>query len=357
MAKTEKMEKTKKLIDKLAESHSLEKDEWMHLIENADSVKDAVFKRACRVRDEVYGKTVFIRGLIEFTNFCKNDCYYCGIRRSNKKTARYRLDKSDILSCCKEGYRLGFRTFVLQGGDDPCFSDEEMCEVVMAIKNAHPDCAVTLSVGEREREAYQRFYDAGADRYLLRHETATDSHYRRLHPHELSLKNRMRCLYDLKEIGFQVGCGMMVGSPFQTVENLAEDMLFLGEFQPHMVGMGPFIPHRDTPFKDKQNGSVKKTIFLLALTRLLLPKVLLPATTALGTLDEMGREKAVLAGANVVMPNLSPKDVRDKYMLYDNKVSTGDEAAESLSHLKRRMEKIGYEIVSDRGDYSGFERP
>ena len=354
--KTEKLEKTKNLINKLTDTHSLLKDEWVYLLQNADVCRDFAFKKACSMRDNIYGKTVFIRGLIEFTNYCRNDCYYCGIRRSNKNAARYRLNKDDILSCCAEGYRLGFRTFVLQGGEDMYFSDDEMCRMISSIKQAYPDCAVTLSVGERDRSTYQRFYNAGADRYLLRHETATDNHYRKLHPDELTLSNRVKCLYDLKEIGFQVGCGMMVGSPYQTNEHLAEDMLFLEKFQPHMVGIGPFISHKDTPFKNEPNGSAKKPIFMVALTRLLLPNVLLPATTALGTLDEMGREKAVLAGANVVMPNLSPKNVREKYMLYDNKISTGDEAAESLASLALRMEKIGYEIVSARGDFAGFKR-
>lgn len=354
--KTEKLKKTTYIIDKLTDTHSLFKDEWVYLLQNADLCRETVYQKACALRDEVYGKTVFIRGLIEFTNFCRNDCYYCGIRRSNKSASRYRLGKDDILFCCREGYRLGFRTFVLQGGEDLFFSDEEMCQIISSVKQVYPDCAVTLSVGERSKSTYQRFYDAGADRYLLRHETATNHHYRKLHPHELLLENRIRCLYDLKEIGFQVGCGMMVGSPYQTNEHLAEDMLFLEKFQPHMVGIGPFISHKDTPLKNEPNGSAKKTVFLVALTRLLLPKVLLPATTALGTLDEMGREKAVLAGANVVMPNLSPKDVREKYMLYDNKISTGDEAAESLSFLKRRMNRIGYEIVSSKGDFCGFRR-
>lgn len=354
--KTEKAERTKKLIDKLTDTHSLLKDEWVYLLQNADMCRELVYKKACDLRDEVYGKTVFVRGLIEFTNFCRNDCYYCGIRRSNKNAVRYRLTEDDILSCCREGYRLGFRTFVLQGGEDMFFSDTDMCGIISSIKNAYPDCAVTLSVGERDKRTYKQFYNAGADRYLLRHETASDRHYRKIHPHEMLLSNRIRCLYDLKEIGFQVGCGMMVGSPYQTNEHLAEDMIFLEKFQPHMVGIGPFISHKDTPFKNEQNGSVKKTVFMLALTRLLLPKVLLPATTALGTLSETGRESAVMAGANVVMPNLSPKDVREKYMLYDNKISTGDEAAESLCSLKRRMKQIGYEIVSARGDFYGFQR-
>ena len=344
------------LIDKLEQTHQLTKEEWLLLLDADDDTRKEILNRACRVRDAVYGKTVFIRGLIEVTNYCKNDCLYCGIRRSNSCAARYRLTKEDILDCCKEGYALGFRTFVLQGGEDGHFTREFVCDTVKTIKSRYPDCAVTLSLGEHSRSTYESYYDAGADRYLLRHETANDAHYSALHPENLTLENRKQCLYDLKDIGFQVGCGMMIGSPYQTKECLAEDFLFLQQLRPHMVGMGPFISHKDTPFKDEPNGSTEDTIFYLALVRLLLPESLLPATTALGTLDEGGREKAVLAGANVVMPNLSPLSVREKYMLYDNKISTGDEAAESLSHLKERMRAIGYEIVSARGDYKNFSR-
>jgi len=350
------MMKSRKLIDQLADTHSLLKDEWVYLLEHGQDASDYLYQKACDVRDRVYGKNVFIRGLIEFTNYCRNDCYYCGIRRSNSNACRYRLTKDEILECCNEGYRLGFRTFVMQGGEDMSYSDDAMCDIISTIKQLYPDCAVTLSVGERDKATYQRYYDAGADRFLLRHETATKEHYEKLHPAPLTLSNRMRCLHDLKEIGFQVGCGMMVGSPYQTVENIAEDMLFLERFQPHMVGIGPFISHKDTPFSKETNGSVELTVFLVALTRLLLPYALLPATTALGTLDDLGREKAVLAGANVVMPNLSPKSVRKKYLLYDNKISTGDEAAESLAHLKQRMERIGFQIVTSRGDFYGFKR-
>ncbi len=344
------------LIDKLEKDRRLSRKEWLAVFANADRLREEIFRRAAKTRDAVYGKTVFIRGLIEISNYCKNDCYYCGIRRSNKNAARYRLTKEDILSCCKEGYALGFRTFVLQGGEDSCFTDDVVCDLVSSIKTAYPDCAVTLSIGEKSRESYEKYYSAGADRYLLRHETASNDHYEKLHPKELTFANRKRCLFDLKDIGFQVGCGMMIGSPYQTIENIAEDMLFLQEFQPHMVGIGPFISHKDTPFANEKNGSTELTILVLALTRLLLPKALIPATTALGTADEAGREKAVLAGANVVMPNLSPLAVREKYMLYDNKISTGDEAAESLEHLKKRMEAIGYKIEPARGDFSGFQR-
>ena len=353
MAKTQK---TIQLIDKLIQTRQLDKDAWIYILENAYVCLPYIFEHAGRIRDEVYGKKVFIRGLIEFTNYCKNDCYYCGIRCSNKNAIRYRLSREDILSCCHTGYNLGFRTFVLQGGEDLHFSDDEMCQIISDIKKCYLDCAVTLSFGEREKIAYQRFYDAGADRYLLRHETATESHYRKLHPKNLAFSNRIRCLYDLKEIGFQVGCGMMVGSPYQTIEHLAEDMLFLQDFKPHMVGIGPFISHKDTPFKDKSNGSTDTTILLVALTRLLLPNSLIPATTALGTLDADGREKAILAGANVVMPNLSPMDAREKYLLYDGKYTAANDALEFLNDLKESMKQIGYEVVTARGDYNGFVR-
>ena len=348
------MKKLLNLLNKLETNHRLNKEEWVYLIENGGEIKDYIFEKASKIRDDVYGKKVFIRGLIEFTNYCRNDCLYCGIRRSNNNAVRYRLTKDEILECCDEGYSLGFRTFVLQGGEDMYYTDDFMVEIISSIREKHPDCAITLSVGERGKESYRRYYEAGADRFLLRHETANECHYAKLHPENLTLKNRMKCLNDLKEIGFQTGCGMMIGSPFQTSENLAEDMMFLTEFKPHMVGMGPFISHKDTPFSKEENGSSDKTILMLALTRILLPEALLPATTALGTIDESGREKAVLAGANVVMPNLSPLSERKKYMLYDNKISTGDEAAESLNSLKERMKKIGYEIVTDRGDYKNF---
>ena len=341
----------KNLINKLENTRTLEKKEWIALFDCSEKERACLFEKARKTRDEVYGKTVFVRGLIEISNYCKNDCFYCGIRRSNEKAIRYRLTPEEILVCCREGYSLGFRTFVLQGGEDPYFTDELLCDIVFNIKKEHPDCAVTLSLGERSREGYAMLKNAGADRYLLRHETAVCSHYEKLHPEGMLLETRKKCLYDLKDLGFQVGAGMMVGSPYQTKETLAEDMLFLQEFQPHMVGIGPFISHQDTPFAKEPNGSADTTILLLALTRILLPNVLLPATTALGTLDPKGREKAVLAGANVVMPNLSPLSVREKYMLYDGKISTGDEAAESLEHLKETMKNIGYKVVVDRGDY------
>lgn len=347
----------KKLIDKHKNTQNLSKDELLLLLKTEDEeTLEYLRKSAEEVRIENYGKDIYLRGLIEFTSYCKNDCLYCGLRRSNKNAERYRLTKEQILDCCKQGYELGFRTFVLQGGEDNYFTDEKIEDIVKSIKQGYPDCAITLSIGEKSKESYQKFYNAGADRYLLRHETADADHYKKLHPKELTLENRMNCLKNLKEIGYQVGCGFMVGSPYQTDENLVSDLLFIKEFKPHMVGIGPFISHKDTPFKDEKNGTLEKTLKLLAIIRLLHPKVLLPSTTALGTIHPKGRELGILWGANVVMPNLSPTNVRKKYMLYDNKICTGDEAAECRYCMQRRMESIGYKVVCDRGDYKDFKK-
>lgn len=346
------MDRINELIDKLEKEHILSKEEFAEIIKNHTQENDEyLFEKARNIREKIYGKAVYMRGLIEFTNYCKNDCLYCGIRRSAKNAERYRLSEEQILDCAETGYKLGFRTFVLQGGEDNHYSDEMICNIVSEIKKRFPDCAVTLSIGEKSRESYEKYFAAGADRYLLRHETANEEHYGKLHPKELSLKNRKRCLSDLKEIGFQTGCGFMVGSPFQTAENLAEDLIYINELQPHMVGIGPFIPHHDTPFKDEKAGTLEMTLLMLGLVRLTVPNVLLPATTALGTIHPKGREKGILAGANVVMPNLSPKDVRKKYLLYDNKICTGDEAAECIACLGRRISSVGYELVTDRGDF------
>ncbi len=340
------------LIEKLETQRALSPEDWHTLLQDrSPQTMEAVWERARAVRIARFGNAVYIRGLIEFTNHCKNDCYYCGIRRSNGNADRYRLTNEEILSCCREGYRLGFRTFVLQGGEDPFFTCAKLCALVRAIKVAHPDCAVTLSVGERPREEYEALYQAGADRYLLRHETADDRHYRTLHPAALSPQLRKACLKNLKEIGYQVGCGFMVGSPGQTTKQLVQDMLFLQEFQPDMVGIGPFIPQTDTPLGDRPAGDLTLTLYLLGLVRLLLPDVLLPATTALGSIHPRGREEGILAGANVVMPNLSPPGAREKYTLYDNKLTTGAEAAESLADLRRRVEEIGYQLSMSRGDH------
>lgn len=340
------------LIEKLNNTHSLNKDEALQLIKQGAQHKNLLFALAQKTAQKSFGRQIFVRGLIEFTNYCKNDCYYCGIRRSNKNAARYRLTQEEILECCQAGYGLGFRTFVLQGGEDYFYSAEDIADIVRAIKAQHPDCAVTLSIGERSSKTYALWKQAGADRYLLRHETADCTHYAKLHPAELSAQNRQNCLYTLKELGYQAGAGFMVGSPYQTPENLADDLMFLQKLRPQMIGIGPFIPHHDTPFKDEPAGSVELTLVLLAVLRLLFPHVLLPATTALGTLAPGGRLLGIRAGANVIMPNLSPQNVRGKYLLYDNKLHTGAEAAEALNELQREVASIGYRIVSARGDYT-----
>lgn len=306
---------------------------------------------AREVATAAYGKRIFMRGLIELSSHCKNDCLYCGLRRSNKTAVRYRLSDEQIYECCETGYRLGFRTFVMQGGEDGWFDDKRMCRIVGTVRERFPDCAITLSLGERSRKSYQALFDAGANRYLLRHETASPEHYARLHPSEMSWQNRIDCLYALKEIGYQVGCGFMVGSPYQTIDTLYADLQFLRQFQPQMVGIGPFISAHDTPFAGEPNGKVSDTLRLLAVIRLLLPDVLLPATTALGTLHPQGRELGIQFGANVVMPNLSPRDHRKDYAIYDNKICTGEESAECRACTEQRIRRIGYETVVDRGDH------
>ena len=317
---------------------------------NIEQPSDELLKAARAAREEHYGRKVFVRGLIEFTNYCKNNCYYCGIRNGNKNAHRYRLTEEQIMDCVDEGHRLGFNTYVLQGGEDSYFTDKIMCDIIYRIKSKYPDCAITLSIGEKSRESYKAYKNAGADRYLLRHETADNAHYNKLHPSYMSPDNRKNCLYTLRELGYQVGAGFMVGSPYQTSENLAEDLLFLKDLQPHMVGIGPFIPHQDSPFANEKGGTLNLTLTMLALVRLMLPRVLLPSTTALGTIDPMGREKGFDAGANVVMPNLSPTNVRKDYSLYDNKICTGDEAAQCIMCLKGRIERAGYEMDMGRGD-------
>lgn len=340
------------LINKLEKEHSLSLEEYEYLIANrtAETAK-ILAEKAVKTRKEVYGNSVFIRGLIEISNICKNDCHYCGIRRGNKNCERYRLTKEQIISCCDEGYSLGFRTFVMQGGEDAYFSDDVVCDIVSKIKRRYPYCAVTLSLGERSFESYKRLYDAGADRYLLRHETADKEHYSKLHPEEMSFDTRMECLNNLKKIGYQTGCGFMVGSPYQTNKTLAKDLKFIEEFKPQMCGIGPFIPHRDTIFADRSAGTLELTCYLLSVIRLISPSILLPATTALGTIDPIGREKGILSGANVVMPNLSPADAKAKYQLYNNKLSSGAESALNKKILEEKMKNIGYEIVTDKGDF------
>lgn len=350
-----KSEHFKELADKLSKTGDLTDEEFLEIIECPDTEPDGFLaERARSVREKYYGKDVYLRGLIEYSNICKNNCYYCGIRRGNKNVERYRLTAEQIVSCADLGTELGFRTIVLQGGEDPYFTTDRMVEIIKAIKERHSDIAVTLSIGESEREDYERMFEAGADRFLLRHETADKEHYRMLHPDEMSFERRMNCLRTLKEIGYQVGAGMMIGSPYQKPEHLLKDLRFLQTLKPEMVGIGPFIPHHDTDFKDCPAGSVELTLRLLSVIRLILPDCLLPATTALGTLDPKGREKGLLAGANVIMPNLSPTDVRGKYLLYDNKICTGEEAAECIKCMERRVESVGYRVATVRGDHAFF---
>ncbi len=339
------------LIDKLAKERRLELAEYETLITHRnDEAAQKLARLAVQTRKTVYGNAVFVRGLIEVSNICQNNCLYCGIRSGNPNCMRYRLNRADILDCCDEGYALGFRTFVLQGGEDPAFTDEFLCDVIRTVKQKYPDCAVTLSLGERSFESYKALKEAGADRYLLRHETANAEHYNLLHPAEMTLATRMQCLQDLKSLGYQVGCGFMVGSPHQTAAHLAQDLKFVEEFAPAMCGIGPFIPQKDTPFHDQTAGTLELTCYLLSILRLMHPHLLLPATTALGSIDRGGREKGILAGANVVMPNLSPPSVRKKYALYDNKLTDGEESAQCKAALEQRMQTIGYQVVTDRGD-------
>ena len=347
----EKDKTSSELLRLLSEKHHLSLSSFERILrERTEADEELAHQLARECTEKYYGRGVYTRGLIEFTNYCKNNCHYCGIQRGNQEVERYRLSKEEILSCCEEGYRLGFRTFVLQGGEDPYFTDEKIVEIVQAIKKAFPDCAVTLSIGEKSRASYEKYFRAGADRYLLRHETADKEHYQYLHPKELSWEHRMRCLKDLKDIGFQVGCGFMVGSPHQTAKTLAKDLYFIQEFQPDMCGIGPFIPQHATVFAKETAGTLQDTLFLLSLLRLIHPNMLIPATTALGTIDKRGRELGILSGANVLMPNLSPTAVRKKYLLYDNKICTGDESAQCRACLSRRMESVGAHLLVDRGD-------
>ena len=343
------------LVEKLRQHHDLSDVELRELIDSGEY--DAALRQAAdEVRRENYGEAVFLRGLIEFTSCCKNNCLYCGLRAANTHAERYRLSRDEILACCAEGYALGYRTFVLQGGEDPYYTDDMICDIVAEIRRRYPDCAITLSIGEKSRESYERYYRAGANRYLQRHETADPVHYGKLHPENMSAENRKRCLFELKEIGYQVGSGFMVGSPYQTTDCLIADLRFLQELHPDMIGIGPYITHKDTPFRDEKCGSVQLTLRLLSILRLMFPYALLPSTTALGTIDPRGRELGLQAGANVVMPNLSPTSVRKKYAIYDDKICTGEESAQCRGCLERRIESAGYRAVTDRGDVRRTEK-
>lgn len=362
--------KAKKIIDKIDKKEKISYKDALTLLSSFEydnnlnkkklnkkekseikELKKYLKEKARKKADKIFGKYIFMRGLIEFTNYCKNDCIYCGIRKSNKNAERYRLNKKEILECCKIGYDIGFRTFVLQGGEDNFFNIERMTNIVKAIKKEFPDCALTLSIGEKEEEYYKELKNNGANRFLLRHETSEDEHYSKLHPAYMSLENRKKCLRYLKNLGFQTGTGMMIGSPFQKLENIAGDLIFMQEIKPEMIGIGPFLPHKDTPFANEKIGELELTLILISVLRLIFPLSLIPATTALGTIKEGGRELGILHGANVVMPNLSPMNVRKKYLLYNNKISTGTESAEGVELLRESIDKIGYILTGARGDF------
>ncbi len=341
----------KELIDKLYKEKMLSREEFRLLLDGrSEETASYLFEKARIRQQENFGHDIYLRGLIEFTNYCKNDCLYCGIRRSNANAQRYRLSEEEILDCAEKGHAYGFRTFVLQGGEDPYFTDDRICRIVAKLREHFPDSAITLSIGEKPRQSYQRYFDAGADRYLLRHETASQALYKKLHPASQTLDNRIRCLYDLKDIGYQIGAGMMLETPYQTADDLLDDLFFLKELDPDMIGIGPFIPHKDTPFRDCRQGSLELTLYMLGILRLMFPQGLIPATTALGTIDPLGREKGILAGANVVMPNLSPTPVRGKYLLYNNKICTGESSAQCYNCMTVRLRSIGYQTVKSRGD-------
>ena len=362
--------KAKKIIDKIDKKEKISYKDALTLLSSFEydnnlnkkklnkkekaeikELKKYLKEKAREKADKIFGKYIFMRGLIEFTNYCKNDCIYCGIRKSNKNAERYRLNKKEILECCKIGYDIGFRTFVLQGGEDNFFNIERMTNIVKAIKKEFPDCALTLSIGEKEEEYYKELKNNGANRFLLRHETSENEHYSKLHPAYMSLENRKECLRYLKNLGFQTGTGMMIGSPFQKLENIAGDLIFMQEIKPEMIGIGPFLPHKDTPFANEKIGELELTLILISVLRLIFPLSLIPATTALGTIKEGGRELGILHGANVVMPNLSPMNVRKKYLLYNNKISTGTESAEGVELLRESIDKIGYILTGARGDF------
>lgn len=346
-----------RIIDDLHINQNIEKEELYTLLSTInEEEKEYLTSKARSVREKIFGKSVYIRGLIEFSNYCRKDCYYCGIRASNKNVNRYRLEKEQILNCAKIAYSLGFRTFVMQGGEDMHYSEDDMYDIISSLRTTYEDCAITLSIGERDEKFYKKLYEAGANRFLLRHETINEEHYSKLHPKTDTIQRRVACLNNLKEIGFQVGCGIMIGSPHQTLSNIVDDIIFMKEFNPHMVGMGPFIPHKDTCFANEEAGSVELTLTLLSIVRLLLPNVLLPATTALGTVSDTGRERGLLAGANVVMPNISPKANRSDYALYNGKLATKEEAAEGLEKLRKKVESIGYHIEISRGDHPAMKK-
>ena len=348
------MNKLTKLLAQAYTTHRLNSQEVIFILENLTQESEALLLAlALATKREYYGNKVYLRGLIEFSNICRQDCLYCGIRASNSQVKRYRLTPTEILECCDEGYSLGYRTFVLQSGEDLWYTSDILSDLIQKIKRKYPEVAVTLSIGERDIREYYKFYEAGADRFLMRHETASKHLYDKLHP-TMSFANRRACLTALKEIGYQVGAGFMVGLPGQTPADLAADLCYLQELHPDMIGIGPFIPHSQTPLRNASGGSVRDTLVMVALARLLIPDSLIPATTALGTLHPQGRELALKAGANVIMPIITPPSVRKQYQLYENKICIEDTAPACRSCLEQRISDAGFEVDLGRGDRAGF---
>jgi len=344
------------IVDGLEKNHVGKAEDYLYLLNNINEEnRQYLSNAALRVKEEFYGKEIYIRGIVEFSNFCKQNCLYCGIRKDNAHVDRYRLSHKEIVEACRKGYALGYRTFVLQSGEDPYFTDDRVVAIIKDIRDNFKDAAITLSLGEKTKRSYKKFYDAGADRYLLRHETANEKLYDKLHEN-MTFQNRKECLYDLKEIGYQVGAGLMVGSPGQKKTDLIDDLRFLKELKPQMVGMGPYLTHKETPLKDSENGSLTETLVMLSLVRLILPEVLLPATTAVGTIDDYGREQAILAGCNVVMPNISPMEVRKKYELYENKICVDDQPEECRFCIEGRVKCTGSTLNMCRGDHISFHK-
>ncbi len=342
----------KDLIDQLRAKHKLAPEGYRALLTMRDPQDvEYLMEQAREVAQARFGKGIFVRGLIELTNVCRNDCLYCGIRRSNSNVSRYTLTREQVLDSCEQGYKIGFRTFVLQGGEWGEERSTWIAELIRDIRQRWPECAITLSLGEHTRETYAMWRKAGADRYLLRHETHNKRLYSLLHPEGMTIQHRLQCLDWLKELGFQVGAGIMVGSPFQSLNSIVEDIMYLVDFKPHMIGIGPFIPQHETLFSRFPAGSVDLTARFYAILRLALPFALIPSTTAMATLSPDGRLRGILAGANVVMPNLSPADNRAKYALYDNKASFGAESAQGIKKLADELSSIGYHIDWSRGDF------
>lgn len=345
----------RELVELLASGKELDATDLGQLLRSAatdQNVLNLLRQNAVRTARKQFGLGIYIRGLIELSSYCYCDCLYCGLRRSNRSAERYRLSIDEVMECCKEGYKLGFRTFVLQGGEDGTHSDEWLEELVCRIRSRYEDVAITLSLGERGEASYLRLKRAGANRYLLRHEAANEALYESLHPKGRGLQHRLSCLEALKRCGYQTGMGMMIGVKGQTIEHLVEDLLLIRKMQPEMVGIGPFLPHHATPLGNEPAGDLQLTLATIAIVRLMLPHALIPSTTALATLTPRGRLEGILSGANVVMPNLSPSDVRAKYAIYENKASWGKEAAEGLAALESELQSIGYHIDYARGDYN-----